>query len=424
MKNQKLFLGIIWLLLAVILPLPLIFVLNIGLVDTVNNLIAYDFGILAYIWWLAIIYLSTRPKWIAKRIGIPSTYMMHGALAIFALVAATIHKFTSNSFHAVIRNSGNIAWYLAIFMVVYAIIFLSGWISDRVPAFKKLKANLEKVFNHQLSVWIHRLNFLVIVLIWLHVNVIPRIANVPYFLIIFDIYTLFFIALYAYQKFIIDADMKNGGVVSKNISRTPTIQELTIDLNEKAKEYHAGDFYFISFRSKEFSGEAHPFSVTSKPNKRQVSFLINRVGDYTKKIDQVEPGTKVHLDGPYGLFDHEISQSNLPIILYALGTGIAPLISLAEEYAGKKKIHLIWSTNSAQNYFDKRIEKLSQEDVKVNVKKHRFSDDEIEQILTFEEKQNGQFYIVGSASIVLKVRKKLEKLGIKKSHLHDEHLTM
>lgn len=424
MKLRKIYLFLVWIILAVVLPLPLIDLLNTGLVDGSNHLIAYDFGILAYVWWLAIVYLSIRPRWIVDYIGMPSTYLMHGLLGVFALIAATIHKFTASSYHAIIRNTGNIAWYLAIAMIIYAIIFLSGWLTDRSSALRKIKTQLEKVFHHQLSVWIHRLNFVVIALIWLHVNLIPRIANVPYFTLVFDLYTLVFLALYIYQKFIADADMKNGGEVAANMVLTDHIRKIVISLNQKAKKYHAGDFYFVSFRDKDFSSEAHPFSVLSRPNAESVEFMINQVGDFTKKIDQVKVGTKVHLDGPYGLFDSEVKDSSQPIVLYALGTGIAPLLSLAEEYAGKKKLHLVWSMNSASNYLAERIEALKASGVKIDAKQHRFSEEELGQILSNEEIKQADFFIVGSANVVLNVRNNLHLLGVKKSQLHDEHLTM
>lgn len=85
MKKHGLYLRIIWLLLAIILPLPLIVILNLGLVDSTQNIIAYSFGIVAYVWWLAIVYLSTRPQWITSKIGVPSTYMMHGNAGCFCL---------------------------------------------------------------------------------------------------------------------------------------------------------------------------------------------------------------------------------------------------------------------------------------------------------------------------------------------------
>lgn len=424
MRKRKLFLGLIWLLLAIILPLPLIYVLNTGLIDTPNHLVAYDFGILAYVWWLAIVYLSTRPQWIAKGIGIPSTYMMHGLLGVFALIAATIHKFSATSFHAIIRNTGNTAWILAVVMIVYAVIFLSGWLTDRASGLRKIKTKLERIFHHQLSIWIHRLNLVIIALIWVHVNVIPRIANVPNFILIFDLYTLIFLAFYVYKKFIIDADMNNGGIVAENLPLTSNVQKIKITLNQKAKQYHAGDFYFISFKSKKISGESHPFSVMSKPNKNDLTLMIHKVGDFTSQIEQIEPGTKVHLDGPYGLFNDEVKNENRPIILYALGTGIAPLISLAKEHAGKKQIHLIWSTASKENYLQNDINQLKNKNVVINEKQHRYKLAELQQILTDQEKKQGQFFIVGSAPVVIDIRRLLKSLGIKSDQLHDEHLTM
>lgn len=259
MHRRKIYALFVWLVLAIVLPSPLIVLLNNGLVDSTKNLIADDFGVLTYVWWLAIVYLSTRPQWIVAHLGLPTTYLMHGLLGVFALVAASIHKFSNSSFHAIIRNTGNLAWYLAIAMVVYAVLFLSGWLTERSLAVRKIKLRLEQVFHYQASVWIHRLNFVVIALIWLHVHVIPRLGSVPYFTVVFDLYTLVFIAAYVYQKLIVDARMDNGGAVVNNIALTPHIRKLTIALKHTAKPYQAGDFYFVSFRNSKVGSEPHPF---------------------------------------------------------------------------------------------------------------------------------------------------------------------
>ena len=228
--------------------------------------------------------------------------------------------------------------------MILAIFFLSGWLSDRLHWAKQLKSRTSKIVNHQVSVWIHRLNFVVIALIWLHVNVIPRIANVPYFTIVFDIYTVIFIAIYFYKKFITDADMKNSGEVIVNESLTTNIQKLSLKLNKYAK-----------------------------------------VGDFTKNIDQYSVGTKVYLEGLYGLFDQEVKDASGPIILYTLGTGIAPLLSLAQEYTDQKKLHLIWSTNNQEDYFTEEMKTLQNKGLKVDKKQHRYSIDELKQIISNRE---------------------------------------
>lgn len=124
------------------------------------------------------------------------------------------------------------------------------------------------------------------------------------------------------------------------------------------------------------------------------------------------------------MFNREVNESQQPIILYALGTGIVPLLSLAEEYAGRKPVHLIWSTNSQQNYLANRIKLLQTAGVKVDWQQHRFSNEKLSRLLSPAELSQGEYFIVGSAPVVLKVRKKLHHLGIAKSRLHDEHLTM
>ena len=202
MKKHKFALLVAWILALVIVPLPLIWILNTGLIDSIDRLIAYDFGIVAYVWWLIIVYLSTKPKWIKRMIGLPSTYMMHGLLGILAVLAATVHRFTAISYHAIIKDTGNIAWYLEIFLIIYAVVFLSPWIK-RITLIQEFKTKVSKLLTPKVSLWIHRLNFAAIALIWLHVNVIPRIANVPNFLLVFDLYTLLFLAMYVYKKFVI-----------------------------------------------------------------------------------------------------------------------------------------------------------------------------------------------------------------------------
>lgn len=218
--------------------------------------------------------------------------------------------------------------------------------------------------------------------------------------------------------------MKNSGEVIANEPLTSNIQKLSLKLNKDAKTYQAGDFYFVSFKEKEKLTEAHPFSTASKPQKDQLDFIIHKVGDFTKNIDQYRVGTKVHLEGPYGLFDQEVKDSNGPIVLYALGTGIAPLLSLAQEYTNKKDIHLIWSTSSSENYFTNELTELENRGVHIDQRQHRYSNSDLKKIISNNELKQGDFFVVGSASIVIKVKQSLHKLGISKSRIHDEHLTM
>lgn len=426
-SSRRIYLALTWLVL-IISPFLLIIILNRGLIDTPEHLLAYDLGIVAYVWWLMIVLMSTRPHWLTQRIGMPALYAIHGALGVMALVAATIHRLTSFSMFPLIKQTGNIAWYLAIFLLAYAVLFLSGWLVDRLRSLNRFKSWIEHhLLNHQVTMWIHRLNFVVIALIWLHVHLIPRLGMIPGFRLTFDIYTGITIILYCWGK------LKVGryysiATVKKNVSLGPSMQELTLQFKDDQKNYQAGDFYFLAFKNvKGISKEPHPFSVSSAPrnNPHEVSFMIHRLGDFTRRIAKVPVGAKVKLEGPFGLFNREVKNSEDLLILYGLGSGVAPLISLAQQYAGAKQLHLVWSGPQVNNpYYQQILTDLREKGVKVDVQVHRFTPKDLIRVISSNELKQGKVIIVGSASRILYVRRKLRKLGFSKDRLMDERMTM
>lgn len=422
-KTRPLFITLTWLAM-VIIPLPLVLLLNHGVIDTPEHLAAYDCGAFAYVWWLLIVLLSTRQRWLTQRIGMPALYGIHGGLGMMALVAATIHRFTSFSMFPTIKVTGNIAWYLEIVLLAYAVFFLSGWLVDRFRNARRLKAWLEHhLLNHQVTMWIHRLNFVVIGLIWTHVNLIPRLRNVPGLIVTFDAYTIVALLVYCWWKL----RSRPQGTVISNQALGKTTRELNIALHDSSN-YRAGDFYFLSFQGvKGVSSEPHPFSVASVPGQTptMVKFIIQQCGDFTRQIDSIQQGTHVLLEGPYGMFDHEVRNSIGPVILYGLGTGIAPLLSLAGQYASKKEIQLFWSgseVNSA-GYQDTlvRLEKLG---VRIITQRHRFTQEQLSNLISARQVETGQVIIVGSASKVLYVHRSLRRRGFASSQLHDERITL
>lgn len=430
LKNHPKALYLTWLSILLALPFPLIILLNTSLVDTGLNLFLYDLGLVAYVWWLAIVYLSTRPQWLDRLIGLPAMYFVHGMLGVLALIAVFPHQQFLFSMHTEIRITGEWAWYLAIFGIAYASFFMSGWFVDRLPLAKRLKDRLQIFFKHELSVWIHRLHFVMILLTWLHVHFINRIAILTPFMTLFDLYTVYFLACYVWQKYIVDYGKLLQGEIVGTTSLSPTVQELKIKVPED-HSYQAGDFYFIRFKDRRISPEKHPFSVASAPSRdgNILTFIIQGLGDFTKQVPNLALGTKVELEGPFGRFSPIISEdkTNAPIILYGLGSGIAPMKSLSGEFAGKRKMHIIWSAKSEEEfYFDADFKELSASNPNViyHGKAHRYKMDELKAIFSAEEIKSGLFFIVGSASALLRVEDNLKKLGVDINRIHDERLTM
>ncbi len=108
-------------------------------------------------------------------------------------------------------------------------------------------------------------------------------------------------------------------------------------LAEKMK-YDPGQFIFINFASLEVSKEEHPFSLTSNPVSDEISISPKSVGDYTRTVKLLKPGTLATVEGPFGAFSYK-TKPRKDQVWIAGGIGITPFISMAKSFDPKNGYH-------------------------------------------------------------------------------------
>ena len=108
--------------------------------------------------------------------------------------------------------------------------------------------------------------------------------------------------------------------------------ELTVTpLKREALRFEAGQFAWLNLGHTPFSLHENPFSISSAPAERpEIRFVIKEIGDLTRRIGDVKPGTRAFLDGAYGNLTLK-GRKSAGIALIAGGVGIAPLISIARQ---------------------------------------------------------------------------------------------
>ena len=113
---------------------------------------------------------------------------------------------------------------------------------------------------------------------------------------------------------------------------TPKQWELTVTPNgHSGLEYKAGQFVWLNVGHSAFSLKENPFSISSAPAAGpEVSFIIKELGDFTRTIGQIAPGTVAYLDGPYGNLSVD-GRDEPGVALIAGGVGIAPLIGILRQ---------------------------------------------------------------------------------------------
>ena len=75
--------------------------------------------------------------------------------------------------------------------------------------------------------------------------------------------------------------------------------------------------------------QPHPFSLSAEPTDTTLRVTVRDLGAGTARLQQLRPGTKVAVEGPYGMFTDEARTTDR-VVLVGAGIGIAPVRALLE----------------------------------------------------------------------------------------------
>lgn len=95
----------------------------------------------------------------------------------------------------------------------------------------------------------------------------------------------------------------------------------------------AGQFFLWRFVTKDRWWQANPFSLSAAPNGRYLRLTAKALGTGSADIRNVEVGTRVFAEGPYGAFT-TMHQTRPNVLLVAGGVGVTPIRALLEEVQG------------------------------------------------------------------------------------------
>jgi ferredoxin-NADP reductase len=112
--------------------------------------------------------------------------------------------------------------------------------------------------------------------------------------------------------------------VLRVIDEAPCVVSLEIGGRLRARP---GQFFIWRFLTRRHWWEAHPFSLSAAPDGRRLRITVKALGDHSRSLRDVEPGTRVIAEGPFGGF----RPTGRGVALIAGGIGITPVRALLEE---------------------------------------------------------------------------------------------
>ncbi len=102
-------------------------------------------------------------------------------------------------------------------------------------------------------------------------------------------------------------------------------------IHHRGFSFEPGQFAWLMTGKSPFALEQHPISFSSAgdvPLGGEVAFTIKELGDWSiHRVPEIKPGTRLWLDGPYGVFSADREQGP-GYVLIGGGVGITPLYSI------------------------------------------------------------------------------------------------
>jgi predicted ferric reductase len=209
---------------------------------------------------------------------------------------------------------------------------------------------------------------------------------------------------------------------------------------EYSTSFIPGQFAWLTIGASPFRGKEHPFSFSSSAAQaRELQFTIKELGDFTRTVKKVPPGSVAYVDGPYGVFTPDLYPKADGFVFIAGGVGIAPIMSMLRTFADRndpRNLRLIYGNGS----WDRVIFREAIEDLKARLKlsvAHVLNNpppgwDGTEGILCSEvlndvllEVPDGfLFFVCGPKGMIESVQRTLRKRGIPLGRIHFEHFDM
>jgi predicted ferric reductase len=187
-----------------------------------------------------------------------------------------------------------------------------------------------------------------------------------------------------------------------------------------------GQFFGWRFIARGHALMSHPYSLSAAPTKNHLRITVKDLGDHSRSLAFLKPGTRVFVEGPYGAFT--AGRSTSPhVVLVGGGVGITPVRALMDEFNGGAQIDVIFRASREEDLVLKAemdyLANNSGGSMRIHYlvgsrKNHPMDARSLKALVpTFAD---SDVYICGPEPLVSAVRKAAEDLGVLKNRFHDE----
>jgi predicted ferric reductase len=391
------------------------------------------FGLMAVLGVLLQFTLMGRGRWLEETFGLDKLSRIHhtnGNITIFSIV---LHPIFITTGYAMSGKTNVMSQFLTIITTyedtleaLLAVIFFIVIVGSSIYI-------VRKKLKYEWWYWVHLMTYLAIAFAWGHqLKLGQDFVSKPftyywYFIYIFVfgnvLFFRFFLPVFNFFRF--------KFYVSDIVKETDEATSVYISGSNLSNfRIKPGQFMLLKFLHPKYILQTHPFSLSKFPDGNTLRLTIKSVGDFTQTIPQIPKGTKILIDGPYGIFTEKV-QKKSKVLLIAGGIGITPIRSLTEQFAKEEKNIVVMYSNKfvKDTVFKNELDALSKS---YNFPVHYFYSQEgttgrldVEKIVAVvPDVKDRDVYICGPGVMMNALADGLEKNGVKREQIHFEEFKL
>lgn len=213
--------------------------------------------------------------------------------------------------------------------------------------------------------------------------------------------------------------------VEKVVRESPhTVSVIMKGRNLSRLNARAGQFFSWRFLDHQSGWESHPYSLSASPTDTHLRITVKDLGDHSKSLAQLQPGTRVMVEGPYGVFTAEAAERKNALLI-AGGVGITPIRAMLEELSDEIEIDLIWRASQEKDLsLRKEVEEIAG---KRGARIHYMIGSRLHFPLTAKRLKTTvphildcDIFLCGPEGLVEEVKESIYELGVDPDRFHDE----
>ena len=185
-----------------------------------------------------------------------------------------------------------------------------------------------------------------------------------------------------------------------------------------------GQFFMWRFMAKGLWAHSHPYSLSALPRPPFLRVTVKGLGDQSKAVAKVKPGTRVFIEGPYGKFTSHARSTNR-VVLIGAGVGITPLRALLEDLPTSVDVSVIVRGASYEDivHREELLELVNQRNGRLfelvgSRQAVRMDSSELKKLLG--SLSNADVYICGPTDFNESITNAVQRLGAREQRIHHE----